>query len=171
MPWFAPGQPFVFKNLMIHWILQFTRLIAFRYALHRCESQEIHYQEFMKFRVCVFKKFNKMNKIKMKKKKNKKKLFFFFAFKKLGNGMDITVNDPSAGSPTETLLRLLLPLKPSIRWHLELKSTDESVSKIPPASSPKTSIGRSDGRCVQNTGSYSMHADDMRLQGNPVEDE
>ena len=32
---------------MIHKILQFTRLIVFRYALHRCESQEIHYQEFI----------------------------------------------------------------------------------------------------------------------------
>ena len=31
-----------FKDLMIHRILQFTLLIAFRCVLHRCESQEIH---------------------------------------------------------------------------------------------------------------------------------
>ena len=30
-----------FKDSMIHWILQFTLLIAFRCVLHRCESQEI----------------------------------------------------------------------------------------------------------------------------------
>ena len=45
----------MFKNLMIHKILQFTRLIVFRYALHRCESQEIHYQEFiLDLFVCLF---------------------------------------------------------------------------------------------------------------------
>ncbi len=31
-----------FKDLMIHRILQFTLLIAFRCVLHRCESQDIH---------------------------------------------------------------------------------------------------------------------------------
>ena len=30
-----------FKDSMIHWILQFTLLIAFRCVLHRCQSQEI----------------------------------------------------------------------------------------------------------------------------------
>jgi hypothetical protein len=30
-----------FKDLMIHWDLQFTLRIAFRCVLHRCESQEI----------------------------------------------------------------------------------------------------------------------------------
>ena len=30
-----------FKDSMIHWILQFTLLIAIRCVLHRCESQEI----------------------------------------------------------------------------------------------------------------------------------
>ena len=47
------------------------------------------------------------------------------------------------------------------------KSAGEPISKQTPTNSPKTSIGRSDGQCVQNTGSYSMHADDVRLQGNP----
>ena len=59
------------------------------------------------------------------------------------------VNDPSAGSPTETLLRLLLPLDdkvhstlhPSVRGH-----------KGTPKYSPDHPIGRSDGRCVQRAG-------------------
>ena len=33
---------FAFKDSMIHWILQFTLLIATGYVLHRCTSQEIH---------------------------------------------------------------------------------------------------------------------------------
>ena len=35
-------QPFAFKDLMIHLILQFTLHIAFRGVLHRCANQEIH---------------------------------------------------------------------------------------------------------------------------------
>ena len=35
------GAQDAFKDSMIHWILQFTLLIAFRCVLHRCESQEI----------------------------------------------------------------------------------------------------------------------------------
>ena len=35
-------QPFAFKDLMIHLILQFTLHIAFRGVLHRCENLEIH---------------------------------------------------------------------------------------------------------------------------------
>ena len=33
---------FAFKDSMIHFILQFTLLIATGYVLHRCTSQEIH---------------------------------------------------------------------------------------------------------------------------------
>ena len=35
-----------FKDSMIHWILQFTLLIAFRCVLHRCENQEIRCWKF-----------------------------------------------------------------------------------------------------------------------------
>ena len=61
-------------------------------------------------------------------------------------------NDPSAGSPTETLLRLLLPLN------------DQSLTNFPalngrcrpfwasPKASLSHSIGSSDGRCVQRAG-------------------
>ena len=38
----GPEQPFAFKDLMIHLILQFTLHIAFRGVLHRCANQEIH---------------------------------------------------------------------------------------------------------------------------------
>ncbi len=58
------------------------------------------------------------------------------------------VNDPSAGSPTETLLRLLLPLNDKV--HLSSRSIlKESCS---PEYSPDHSIGSSDGRGVQRAG-------------------
>ncbi|GAB5360320.1 hypothetical protein AAMO2058_000617500 [Amorphochlora amoebiformis] len=62
-----------------------------------------------------------------------------------------SVNDPSAGSPTETLLRLLLPLNHQVR------STFQEANPLAKASnspwrSPNNSIGSSDGRCVQRTG-------------------
>lgn len=45
----CPGQrlraQLAFKNSMVHGILQFTPSIAFRYVLHRCESQDIRCRE------------------------------------------------------------------------------------------------------------------------------
>ena len=43
------GAQGAFKDSMIHWILQFTLLIAFRCVLHRCESQEIRCWKLYKF--------------------------------------------------------------------------------------------------------------------------
>ena len=60
-------------------------------------------------------------------------------------------NDPSAGSPTETLLRLHLPLNDKVRT----SSRSQAPMKEPnhnPESSPDHSIGRCDGRCVQRAG-------------------
>ena len=37
---------YAFKDSMIHWILQFTLLIAFRCVLHRCQNQEIRCWKF-----------------------------------------------------------------------------------------------------------------------------
>lgn len=37
-----PRAQFAFKDLMIHWILQFALRIAFRCVLHRCENLDIH---------------------------------------------------------------------------------------------------------------------------------
>ena len=60
-------------------------------------------------------------------------------------------NDPSAGSPTETLLRLLLPLNDKVHeiWHGIIQHTEHCYN---PNDSPDHSIGRSDGRCVQRAG-------------------
>ena len=59
-------------------------------------------------------------------------------------------NDPSAGSPTETLLRLLLPLDDKVRETFPRKA--ENRLSESPNSSPDHPIGRSDGRCVQRAG-------------------
>ena len=62
-------------------------------------------------------------------------------------------NDPSAGSPTETLLRLLLPLNDQV-WTTFRQSVtahsghDGANQKF----SLNHSIGSSDGRCVQRAG-------------------
>jgi hypothetical protein len=66
------------------------------------------------------------------------------------------VNDPSAGSPTETLLRLLLPLDGKV----QSASPKPDATQLPgsrtegqaPGISPDHPIGRSDGRCVQRAG-------------------
>ena len=62
-----------------------------------------------------------------------------------------TDNDPSAGSPTETLLRLLLPLNATV-WSSSRQA--DRVIRLPvnPRTSLKHSIGSSDGRCVQRAG-------------------
>ena len=75
----------------------------------------------------------------------------------------ISVNDPSAGSPTETLLRLLLPLSDKVY----ITSRARFKPQLSPEGSPDHSIGRSDGRCVQRAGTYSAQADDLCLQGIP----
>ena len=46
--------------------------------------------------------------------------------------MDNSVNDPSAGSPTETLLRLLLPLNDKVQW------TSRDVGGGEPPPSPRS---------------------------------
>ena len=61
--------------------------------------------------------------------------------------------DPSAGSPTETLLRLLLPLNDQVRTTFRQSVTahsgrDGANQKF----SLNHSIGSSDGRCVQRAG-------------------
>ena len=77
-------------------------------------------------------------------------------------------NDPSAGSPTDTLLRLLLPLLQII-----YTSSRHAASRPEPAygTNPRRSltgaIGSSDGRCVQRAGTQSTRADDSRLLGIP----
>ena len=64
--------------------------------------------------------------------------------------MQVIDNDPSAGSPTETLLRLLLPLDDKVRETFPRKAENRQCES--PNSSPDHPIGRSDGRCVQRAG-------------------
>ena len=57
-------------------------------------------------------------------------------------------NDPSAGSPTETLLRLLLPLSSKICLTSRVDSGPSQSERL----TGPLEIGRSDGRCVQRAG-------------------
>ena len=67
------------------------------------------------------------------------------------NPVSQTSNDPSAGSPTETLLRLLLPLNAQV-WESSQHKKGVNLSSADPSTSLKHSIGSSDGRCVQRAG-------------------
>ena len=60
-------------------------------------------------------------------------------------------NDPYAGSPTKTLLRLLLPLNAQV-WSTSRQQGRIIRSANSPWTSLKRSIGSSDGRCVQRAG-------------------
>ena len=59
-------------------------------------------------------------------------------------------NDPSAGSPTETLLQLLLPLNGKVWIGSVMSPVKRETRHL--KSSPDHPIGRSDGRCVQRAG-------------------
>lgn len=120
-----------FKNSTIHFILQFTSIIAVCYVLHRNGSQDIHcwkwkhfifyYYHFFEFLVLHLK-----NWCFMLLSKND-----WIMEKPLLNHF-LIVNDPSAGSPTETLLRLLLPLNDKVQW------TSRDVAGSEPPTSPRS---------------------------------
>ena len=101
---------------MIHWVLQFAIHIASRCVLHRYENQGIHCQYLFNTR-CVSLKPIMKNLFQQRPPvqstwrlgKIEQKHSYKIARPqecRRGNRW----NDPSAGSPTETLLRLLLPL-------------------------------------------------------------
>ena len=69
-------------------------------------------------------------------------------------------NDPSAGSPTETLLQLHIPLNDKV-W---TNSRGQVPMKLPGhnlEASPDHSIGRCDRRCVQKAKKESLRVDDQ----------
>ena len=66
-------------------------------------------------------------------------------------GINFAGNDPSAGSPTDTLLRLLLPLNNQV-WRSLVSLEPLRPPGLPPKASLNHSIGSSDGRCVQRAG-------------------
>ncbi len=70
-------------------------------------------------------------------------------------------NDPAAGSPTATLLRLL-PLL-ACKYHRILRSDCSVHSKR----FYSQAITGNDGRCVQEPGTYSVRSDETRLQDIP----
>ena len=78
----------------------------------------------------------------------KARLYCFFTGVEI---LDRCVNDPSAGSPTETLLRLHLPLSDKVYTsshnQILIKAINHNLE-----GSPDHSIGRCDGRCVQRAG-------------------
>ena len=77
-----------------------------------------------------------------------------------------STNDPSAGSPTETLLRLLLPLSNKVYKPYAREAQMQEHRKHPDYL-PDYSIGRSDGRCVQRAGTQSGRDNDSYLLGIP----
>ena len=79
----------------------------------------------------------------------------------------VLIDDPTAGSPTETLLRLLLPPNAWVRrsFRKPMPPCDGISTSL--NSSPSHSVGSSDGRCVQRAGTYSTRDDDSHLQGIP----
>ena len=99
---------YAFKDLMTHRVLQFALLIAIRCVLHRFKSQDIHRKKlFRNFFIPNQKpipkfKFHTENKPIKRISPNPPNQYY------------ININDPSAGSPTETLLRLHLPLNDKI---------------------------------------------------------
>ena len=131
-----PRAPCAFEDSMVHVGLQFTTHIAFRGVLHRPGSQGIHRRK-----LCSL-----PNEIASRWQRERARARAR-ARRGHANGVKPPSNDPSAGSPTETLLRLLHHLGDRV----------QPVSRRPrraavPLASPGRPICRSDGRCVQRAG-------------------
>lgn len=140
---------------MVHGILQFTPSIAFSYVLHRCESRDIRCREsfcvlfrreaaptpgraaarvefaYSLARVAPgFVRRRRTGKNPPRGTDSLGRTKNAFAGRSApGAGFD---NDPSAGSPTETLLRLLLPLNDKVQW------TSRDVAGGGPPTSPRS---------------------------------
>ena len=151
---------------MIHWILQFTLLIAFRCVLHRCESQEIRcwklyfvyrHWSLVKHSVTyngVYEKHRPGNVSESRRRKTHSNPHNWVASESYPglqevhrwrykddrralvpeetsyNPSGLFNNDPSAGSPTETLLRLLLPLNDQV-WSASQQKSAVAGSLTP----------------------------------------
>ena len=105
-----------FKDSMIHEILQFTSRIAFRCVLHRCESQEIRCQKLFRFALKAYSRFKVFSIGPVSQPKPQR--FCTRGQSQRVNALADTPgrisNDPTAGSPTVTLLRLLVPLNDQV---------------------------------------------------------
>ena len=122
-----PEASHTFKILLVHRNLQFTMFIALRCTLHGRSSRDIHCWKC--FSVCCYHQINSstvldraaaaiwtcQNSCCLKLQSRGRSLSLSKAYTR----MSLTTskkytNDPSAGSPTETLLRLLLPLSDKV---------------------------------------------------------
>ncbi|KAF3969286.1 hypothetical protein CMV_006912 [Castanea mollissima] len=135
-----------FKNSMIRGILQFTPSIAFRYVLHRCESLDIRCREsFWIIRKTPTPGAHRVRGLR----RGSLGFDFLGAFRAgvrfAGEGREVppavggegatsAPRPPSVvtGSPTETLLRLLLPLNDKVQW------TSRDVAGSEPPTSPRS---------------------------------
>ncbi|XLR38301.1 hypothetical protein S83_022961 [Arachis hypogaea] len=142
---------------MVHGILQFTPSIAFRYVLHRCKSRDIRCRESFLTLVVT----RRPDRMPSPEPAGRAETFGFlgafragvlFLFEtgrrprtagpspprclwtrsRVNPGLCGIDNDPSAGSPTETLLRLLLPLNDKVQW------TSHNVAGSEPPTSPRS---------------------------------
>jgi hypothetical protein len=158
----VPRAQLAFKDSMVHGILQFTPCIAFRYVLHRCESRDIRCRESSHFislastdgtmpkhrrlpqQACIpwrqpapcsdaaTSTPRKARAVRGRWSRGgcpPRHRFFTCATVVFSKGNN---NDPSAGSPTETLLRLLLPLNDKVQW------TSRDVTGGEPPASPRS---------------------------------
>jgi hypothetical protein len=147
---------------MVHGILQFTPRIAFRYVLHRCESRDIRCREsYFVFhwprrptRALSGSPVPRLYRVpwrhpapysgqrptrprgareeagRAEEAASTSPAALCHVFSgRVFRGND---NDPSAGSPTETLLRLLLPLNDKVQW------TSRDVTGGEPPASPRS---------------------------------
>ena len=141
-----------FKDSMIHGILQFTLPIAFRCVLHRWENQEIRCRKLcivcwpvtvqpsstfiLTIRVCSEERPQERpqkTSLKPFSKTVHTGLWMYSGCRRPGTlasvwPAQIFTNDPSAGSPTETLLRLLLPLNDQVCLSFRLPATVAGTS-------------------------------------------
>uniref|UniRef100_A0A6N2N9P9 Senescence-associated protein n=1 Tax=Salix viminalis TaxID=40686 RepID=A0A6N2N9P9_SALVM len=148
-----PRAQLAFKDSMVHGILQFTPSIAFRYVLHRCESRDIRCESRSDYH-------KKKARPRHRGYEGGLLVLNFLGASRAGvrwravSGADASLhgtrghegrvppspachatgfdNDPSAGSPTETLLRLLLPLNDKVQW------TSRDVASGEPPTSPRS---------------------------------
>lgn len=139
-----------FKDSMVHGILQFTPSIAFRYVLHRCESRDIRCRESLRLGIVARRgaardpgqrapiAFRFPWRVRRRGwllprsaggRRERRRVFSQPVRGSFWTGID---NDPSAGSPTETLLRLLLPLNDKVQW------TSRDVAGGEPPTSPRS---------------------------------
>ena len=154
-----PRAQLAFKDSMVRGILQFTPGIAFRYVLHRCESRDIRCREScglysIATRGAASEPAASPSYAQCSLTPSAPWVLLprepFLRFSRtfgratngappggqdygcavcFGQGHD---NDPSAGSPTETLLRLLLPLNDKVQW------TSRDVGGGEPPPSPRS---------------------------------